>query len=233
MLESQLEDEEEFYPYYSEEPVTESDAHRLAAAYLDQTLRAYFESRPDVYVSANMFVYYKKGDREEKKVSPDVFVCFGADKRLRKSFLTWKENAVPQVVFEITSDSSRLSDDGEKRAKYSEMGVQEYYLFDPWGEWIAKQFRAYRREGDELVRGVGLRSPLLGLEFEVDGSLLRLIDPRTGLPFPTPEEVRREAEEARREAEELRREAEELRGALEEQRRRTLTLENKLQQLDG
>lgn len=195
-------EDDDFYPYY-EESVSESDAHRLARAYIDAALRGYFQDRLDVYVSSDMFVYYQKGDREKKKVSPDVFVCFGASKRLRKSYRTW-EDVVPQVVFEITSESTRLVDLGDKRAKYTDMGVEEYYLFDPFGEWIPKQLRAYRREGDELMpllTGDSVLSPRLGLRIQVEGTLLRLIDPETGQPLPTEQELGIQAKKAKAEAE--------------------------------
>lgn len=230
MLNRHLVDDEDFYPYYSEEPVTESDVHRRAGVYLDKSLQRHFRDRPDVYVSANMFVYYQRGDRDERKVSPDVFVCFGATKRDRKSYRTWEEGVAPQVVFEITSESSRLADQGDKRAKYTAMGVEEYYLFDPWGEWIPSQFRAYRREGDELVpqvTGESVISPRLGLRIQVEGTLLRLIDPQTGKPLPTDEELERASEELERASEELERTSEELRV----ERRRRQELEEELRRL--
>lgn len=214
------------YPYYDPEPVSESDIHRMAAAYLDQSLRRHFRSQPDVYVSANMFVYYQKGDREERVVSPDVFVCFGASKKLRKRYLTWREGTAPQVVFKITSDSSRLSDQGDKRAKYTEMGVEEYYLFDPFGEWIPGKFRAYRREGDELVpvvAGQRCHSPRLGLDLVVEDTLLRLVEPKSGRRLPTPEELEatvREAEARAGDAEARAEEERTRRVALEEELRR-------------
>lgn len=225
-------DDDDFYPYY-EESVSESDSHRLSRSYLDVALRRYFQGRPDVYVSSDMFVYYQRGDREEKKVSPDVFVCFGASKRLRKSYRTW-EDVVPQVVFEITSDSTRLSDAGEKRAKYTEMGVEEYYMFDPFGEWIPKKLRAYRRQGDELiplVTGESVLSPRLGLRLQVEGTLLRLLDPQTGRLLPTEQELEAIAEKATQEAENAKLEAENARLEAERERQARIALEEELYRL--
>ncbi|MBI3928755.1 MAG: Uma2 family endonuclease [Armatimonadetes bacterium] len=232
--ESSFLDDEDYYPYYSEEPVTESDEHRKAISYLELSLQKYFEDQPDIYVSSNLFVYYQRGDREERKVSPDVFVSFGARKRNRKSFLTWKEHAIPTVVFEVTSESSRLSDQGDKRAKYTAMGTEEYYLFDPYGEWIPGQFRAYRREGDELVpvvSGSRFRSPRLGLEMEVEGPLLRLYDPRTGIRFLTPDEQDKALRRERERVEAAQAEAEKARTEAEAERARRVAAEEELRRL--
>lgn len=171
-----LEPVDERYEYYAE-TVTESDFHGAAARYLIESLRLHFLGQP-VYVAGDLFVYPVQGD-PKTKVSPDVFVCFGAEQRDRKIYRTWIDGPPPAVVFELTSESSRLSDLGEKRQRYEAMGVEEYYLFDPLGEYLAGQLRAFERQGDVLIPRVGspLVSPRLGLELVVDGTLLRLRKP--------------------------------------------------------
>ncbi|MBI3930236.1 MAG: hypothetical protein HY319_32165 [Armatimonadetes bacterium] len=64
MLEPRPIDDEAFYPYYDEEPVTESDVHRLAATYLEQSLQRHFREHPGVHVPSNLFIYYQRGDLE-------------------------------------------------------------------------------------------------------------------------------------------------------------------------
>lgn len=221
--------DDDFYPYYSEDPVTESDWHRIAIGYIENSLQAHFDERPDAYVASNLFVYYQEGDRE-KCVSPDVFVCFGSDKKLRKVHKNWL-NGVPAAVFEVTSESSRVSDQGEKRAKYAIMGIQEYYLFDPLGEYLAGKLRAYRREGDELIPVVcppRFESPLLGVGMQVEENLLRLFDLRSGRPYPTMAEAYLQAEEERARAEEERARAEEERARRQAAESRLEVLEQEL-----
>jgi len=212
-------DDEDFYPYY-EDTVTESDWHRIAIRYLELSLQRHFEAVPDVYVSSNMFVYYQKGKRD-KKVSPDVFVCFGVSRKQRKSYKVWEnEGIAPFAAIEVTSESSRESDQGSKRVRYAQMGLQEYYLFDPLGEYLAGKFRAYRREGDELipvVSGPRFTSAGLGVAFEVEGNLLRVYDAKSGQPYLTTDE----AEQARAEAE----------STLQAERRRVQELEAELRRL--
>lgn len=187
--------DDDFYPYYSEEPVTESDWHRVAIRYLEGALSEHFAGRSDAYVSSNVFVYYQEGDKE-KCVSPDVFVCFGSTKEQRFVHRTWMQGT-PHAVVEVTSESSRLSDQGEKRVRYTVMGVQEYILFDPLGEYLPGKLRVYRREGEELVPvvcGPSYESPGLGVTFKVEACLLRVYETETGRRLLSFEEAQAEAQ---------------------------------------
>jgi Putative restriction endonuclease len=48
------------------------------------------------------------------------------------------------VAFEMTSPSTRNQDEGFKKDLYEQMGIQEYWQFDPKGEWIPEQLRGYQ-----------------------------------------------------------------------------------------
>ncbi len=52
------------------------------------------------------------------------------------------------------------------------MGVAEYWLFDPRGEWIPEQLRGYRLVGEEYVLNPEPLSHQLGLRMEVIGTML-------------------------------------------------------------
>jgi Uma2 family endonuclease len=214
-------DQEEFYPYY-EDTVTESDWHVVAIHYLLGALRAHFAERPDAWAFSNMFVYDQPGNRD-RKVSPDVFVAFGCSHEKRRVFRTWLDGGPPVAVFEVTSRTSRKTDQHAKRIRYSEMGVQEYFLFDPLGEYLPGQFRVYRREGQELVPVVtqgSYRSELLGLDIVVEREFLRLVNLTTGAPYLSIEEARSivMAERERAEAERKRADAERERAVAERER---------------
>ncbi|MBI3929598.1 MAG: Uma2 family endonuclease [Armatimonadetes bacterium] len=185
------------YPYY-EETVTESDWHFEAQEALRFALKNRYVGARDVYIASNMFVYYEEGDKD-KKVSPDTFVVLGVPRRRHKSYRIWEEGQPPAVVFEFTSESSKVTDRGTKKAIYEIMGVKEYFLFDPLGEYIPGQLKGYRAEGGELLPLVGreLVSEVLGIRLKPDGFLLRVYDAGSGEAYLTP----RESEQARREAE--------------------------------
>lgn len=118
---------DDLYPYY-EESVTESCPHLKAGHYLYGALPSRYADRPDVFVGSNHFVYWEEGKKDVKQ-SPDLFVCFGARNIDRLSYKVW-EDVVPQVIIELTSNSTRYTDLGEKKGVYGVRGVEEYYLFD-------------------------------------------------------------------------------------------------------
>lgn len=55
-------------------------------------------------------------------------------------------------MLEITSKSTRLHDQGNKKALCLRLGVDEYVLFDPEVDYLDARLKGYRREGDETSR---------------------------------------------------------------------------------
>ena len=190
---------DDFYPYY-EETVTERTWHLKAIFHIYGALRLHYAGRDDIFVGGNNFIYWEEGNRDEKQ-SPDVYVCFGARDIDRYSYKVWEENGiVPQVIFEITSKSTRFTDLGHKRGVYEMVGVEEYYLFDPLGEYLKERLVAYHRGEDGSYRPIRkkrVHSPRLNLDLRVEGNLLRLYYPGSSQRLPSLEE----AEKARLEAE--------------------------------
>jgi len=96
---------------------------------------------------------------------------------------------------------------------YAELGVQEYFVFDPTGEDLRPPLRAFRLSGsDYQTIAEPVVSERLELELRVEANRLRLFDTKTGKRLLTAEEtdVAREAAEA--ENERLRTELEKLKG---------------------
>jgi Uma2 family endonuclease len=252
--------EETLYPESDGEPMAETELHLEELVYVWQALKDRFEEEPDVFVGANLFLYYRRGD-PAAVVAPDGFVVKGVPKRLpgnrrRRKYLLWEEGQAPCFVLETTSASTRLQD-SKKKGVYEALGVAEYFQFDPLGEYLSPRLQGYR-----LVEGRyrpvraqpdgSLPSQATGVIFRPDGSQLRLTDAATGAPLLRKEEetkARRQAEEraaaeaeARRQAEEraaaeaeARRQAEERAGAEAEARRqaeeRVRALEEELARL--
>ncbi len=231
-------------PFYIEsdgEPMGETPQHIDNMIYLLEPLKAWFADDPEVFVAANMFVHYERGNRN-RHVSPDVFVVRGVPKVThprRRSYRVWEEDKAPDVVIELTSETTREVDQQTKRAIYQDiLHVSEYFLFDPFEEYLQPRLQGYR-----LAKGVyrpirsvkgRLPSKVLDLHLEADGELLRLYDPAARQRLPIPPEVveaqkrsesarRQEARGRREEArarQEVEAENERLRRELEELRRR-------------
>ena len=201
------------YPCSDGQPMAESDFQLKPLVYAITALQTHFLHQSQVYVAGDMFVYFKEG-APRAVVAPDVFVVVGAPKHMRMSYKLWEEPKAPDFVLEITSRSTRAEDQGRKREVYASLGVGEYWLFDPTGDWLAPRLKGFRlHEGEyrplpsvALVGGgLSLHSEALGLEVRLDEDRsLRLHDPETGEDLPAHEEMRERVEQeiaARRAAE--------------------------------
>jgi Uma2 family endonuclease len=190
--------EEIDYPTSDGKPMAETDWHRDLMNALIQTLAGYYAADPMVYVSGNLLVFYKPGNRR-RHLSPDVFVVKGVAKHQRPNYLIWVEGKGPEVVIELTSQSTRDEDVEDKYELYQDtLRVPEYFLFDPLGDYLQPQLQGHRlRRGRyEPIAPVKGRLPskVLGLHLEGNGSELRLYDPATKQWLPTPQESLNKAE---------------------------------------
>ena len=200
------------YPESDGKPMGETDLHITQILDLRFALARYFRDDPLVYVAADLLLYYVEGDPKEFVV-PDVFIARGVPKRERRIYQLWAEGRAPEVVFEITSVSTRREDLGTKRVLYADLGVQEYFVFDPTGEDLRPPLRALRLVGlDYQPIKEPVFSERLGLELRIESNRLRLFDPRTGKRLLTPEESDAARETAEAEVERLRAELEKLKG---------------------
>ena len=169
------------YPESDGVPMGESDVHIEILAELFTGLRAHLQEVPDLYVACDLIVYHQRGDKD-KRVVPDLFAVRGVGRHPRKSWLTWVEGAVPEFVLEVTSDSSHADDVGPKKALYGELGVKEYFIFDPQHRYLRPSLQGFRRVGAtwERLAGTRLRSEVLGVDFMLEGDTVRLVDIHTG-----------------------------------------------------
>ncbi len=178
-------DDESFYPDTDGEPMAESDFQRKPLTYAVEALDLYFAEHPDVYVSGNLLIYYEKGNNR-LSVAPDVFVVFGVAKHDRNIYRTWVEGKSPDVVIEITSNTTRLRDEREKPELYRKLGVGEYFQYDPTGDYLEPALKGRRLSEQKqyawilprpLSRGrLSLESQVLGLELHLEKGTLRFFD---------------------------------------------------------
>jgi Uma2 family endonuclease len=206
-----------FYPESDGEPMAETEVHLFETIYAIEALRQRFAEADDVYVGGNLFFYYQAGV-PSAVVAPDTFVVQGVPKLPpRRKYVLWEEKKVPCFVLELTSDSTRGVDVGKKRQLYERLGIQEYFLFDPLGDYLKPRLQGHRlvkRQYQPLQPGPdgSLASESLGLTFRPEEEHLRLLNTLTGEPLLRHEEevaVRKRAEALAAEEAEARRLAEE------------------------
>jgi Uma2 family endonuclease len=213
--------DEDYYPETDGAPMAETDYQRGPLIYAVNALDFHFANDPQVYVSGDLLIYYEQGNNEVS-VAPDVFVVFGVPKRQRPTYKMWEEGKGPDVVIEITSRSTRRRDEYEKPSIYYRMGVQEYFQYDPTGDYLTPALRGRRMGipggGYEPIPPLShnggvlaLPSRVLHLELHLEGQRLRLYDPVAKsylLPYDEAEAGRRHAIAATQAAEAARERAE-------------------------
>lgn len=202
------------YPESDGTPVGETDNHRDLLFELVFVLKNILAQQV-AYVAGNNFIYYEDGN-PTAVVSPDVYVVFGIPQAQRRTFKTWEhEGKTPDLVIELTSAETRYEDLGRKRVLYAELGVQEYYLFDPLSEYLKPQLRGYELVDGELLplSEPRLFSRLLNAELRAEGWRLRLYDLATGARYMNAEEAFEARQQAEAEIERLRAEIARLRGS--------------------
>jgi Uma2 family endonuclease len=222
------------YPDQDGRFMGDTDFHNVAMLELRDALVDCFAEQ-DIYVTSNLIYYFKEGDPTSRR-DPDVLVAKGVGKHRRRSYRIWEEKVVPCTLFEMASRDTWRTDLGEKRHLYASLGVKEYFVFDPEGcyiEPVLQGFRTVRGRSVPMKPAAdgSLVSKELGLRLVPEGTMLRLIDLKTGRPVLTRAEraeqerrraqlERRRARQERERARELEAEVERLRALLAKQQRK-------------
>lgn len=174
------------YPTGDGQPMAETGIHVMAIIWLHQALEDFFRDQPEVYIASDQFWYWEEGN-PNAVVAPDVMVVPGVGNRVRPCFFAWQENAaVPAAVFEMASKSTWKDDLNDKFDQYERLGVREYFLFDPEGVYLVPQLQGYKLNGSAYRRmRQGSIESELGFRLQAEGTMLRLLDARTGEPILT------------------------------------------------
>ena len=194
---TQIEKEEIEYPSSDGEPMAESDITCGYMVYGRGALRLHFKDRSDVYVSANSFIYYEEGNNQAV-VAPDIYVVIGVAKKERKNYKLWRENGIaPQFVLEVTSETTQDKDQLIKPEIYQELGVTEYFQYDPSGDYLNPILQGVRLVNGEYepifannisFDTLWMYSEVLELELHLISGVFRFRNPETGEFLKTIEE---------------------------------------------
>lgn len=190
----------------TEEDLVGSDLHQDAIVVSNQSLRRVARRRRlPWHVSNQLLVLMGKLSGKEWRPSPDITVHTTAGPDPLSSFDV-AIHGVPEVVIEVASALTWDYDVEIKRRSYGYVGVQEYIVFDPTGEYLGAPVRAWHATPRGFVpwrAGPDGRwqSSMLDLSFKPEGLLLRVYD-QDGTLVPTfDEQDRLAAEQAWRIAE--------------------------------
>ena len=192
------------YPVDNGEPFANDTEHFRWINFLKDGLDKWFHGREDVFVAADLLWYPIEG-RPDISKAPDVMVVLNHPAGSRSSYLQWQENGrPPNVVFVFISKVSTAAELLEKQDFYSDMGCDEFFLYD----YHRGILRAYSR-GAHGLNQVSANpdgtwsSPLLGMTFGLDGSGQLWVRRPDGRLMESVQEVysRAEAEAQRAQAE--------------------------------
>ncbi|MEZ6062510.1 MAG: Uma2 family endonuclease [Planctomycetaceae bacterium] len=216
----------------------ETELHQGWMIRIQDLLRQRYRNQ-HVHVGSDLLVYYEEGN-PRRFVVPDVFVVLDCDPGLRRTFRIWEERRVPDVVFEVTSRSTRHQDQVFKPQLYGQLGVKELFLYDPSADYLEPPLRGFRLANGTMEpipeHDETLACRTLGIELSLLDNELILADAATKQPLLTRAEVAEQAEQQALRAEQQALQAldRERRAAYEAQQAaqaRIAELEEKLRQL--
>lgn len=187
------------YPSSDGTPLAETSLHVDVIVTTLITLRHHLKNRSALVLS-NQFLYYAQ-NYPQMRVAPDAMVIFGVAPGPRDNYKIWEEGQSPSVIFEFTSAGTQDEDQSYKRILYEQIGIEEYWLFDPKGDWIQEQLRGYRLRSDAYEPITDSESRVLGLRLEVKGSVIGFYRLDTGEKLADPDELKQRADQEQQRAE--------------------------------
>ena len=174
--------DDEGHPESDSKP-SDSDTHFDIRTYAVSVLEIHYAARPDFYAASNMGLLFERGN-PAAVMAPALLVSFGAGAGARTSYKLWQE-PVPDLVMELLSPKTWRRDVEAKPGFYEDLGVREFWLFDPIGKlprpvngWRLDAGGAYAPVPD-LPDGV-CRSDVLNLDLVPRRKGFRFRVPATG-----------------------------------------------------
>ena len=200
------------YPESDGKPMGETDVHRMWMIRIYDLLTHRYHDQ-NVYVGSDLLLYYEEGD-PRKYLVPDNFVVKDCDPGPRRTFKTWEEERVPDVVFEVTSRWTQREDEVFKPTAYARIGVKELFLYDPTADYLDPPLIGHRLQvdGPSLIRpeAGALDCRELGLLLRLESNRLVMLDAKSGQRLLTKAESAEAAHERERAGRERERAAREV-----------------------
>lgn len=171
----------------SDSAAVESVTHDDIRAYAVRALRIRHMERPGFFAGSDLGLLFERGN-PAAVMAPDLLVAFGAGGHARSSYKLWQE-PVPDLVMELLSPKTWRRDVEAKPGLYEELGVREFWLFDPIGK-LPRPVNGWRLDATGVYAPVparpdgGCRSTVLDLDLMAHGDSFRFRDPATGELLP-------------------------------------------------
>ncbi|MFP2908589.1 Uma2 family endonuclease [Pyxidicoccus sp. 3LFB2] len=160
----------------------EGDQHFLPKVRALDTLKGHFgrEGRR-VYLASELPVYYP----DERRFAPDLLVVLDAEPHERGKWMVSAEGKGLDFILEVHVGGPRKKDAELNVARYSRLGIPEYFIYDG-GKQRLWGYRLAAPEAREYVpiQSVDGRFPSerLGLDLQVEDGRLRFYENNVQLP---------------------------------------------------
>ena len=183
-------------------PENPLQAHSIISVRNDLDL--HLRDVPNAVLEGNQFIYCRRG-QPKKWAAPDVYVLLDHVWKCRLPYRIWIEGKVPDFVLEVISLESEIRNRVDKKALYSELGVQEYFVFQLDEARPGERLAGYRLWGEQYVElrpdprsgpERELRSETLGVSLWIAGPLIRVRNLETGKDYRSQRDLATVAEEA-------------------------------------
>ena len=179
-----------------DEPLA-SDRHTDEQTYCCMALR-YLLNPDGHYVSMDRWLRMDPADQNDKLL-PDFLIALGVLEQQWNvhEYLPWEVGKAPEVLGEFLSPTSEGADTVDKPKRYAELGVREYFLFDPDGTYGVPRIQGWTlhldgsREALPRRADGGVESRVLPVRFRLIDDHVGVIDVRTGQLALRYEEVQR------------------------------------------
>ena len=154
------------YPIDDATPMTSSQEQYDAMTYSRSALRALMEDWGEPYIlKADFGLYYEAIDptlgQRAPHVAPDVMLTLDATLPPFTPYRLWEVGKAPDLVLEITSLSTK-AEDVDKRGLYAQLGVTEYWQYEPRGKQLKPGLECRRLVQGRYVRVAGAYRSELG-----------------------------------------------------------------------
>ena len=176
----------------------EAPPHAEALFRMREALNLLFRTAPEPkpFIATNMALRFKE-DGVDARLVPDLFVTFEIRSPRGRSYRVPEDRPPPAFLVEVASLATSNRDQTVKMDRYAALGVLEYWLFDPTGEYFSQKLQGFRLDGGSYkpLEGSGdspddaIRSAILGADIYTVGARPRLIDIGLGQTIPTAEEM--------------------------------------------
>jgi Uma2 family endonuclease len=169
-----------------DEPLA-TDGHYREQIYVYSVLYDRFAG-PECYVA---FQRWLRRDRERRlsSLQPDLLVALGVPNALRRVYNPWELGKPPTLVAEWLSDSSLKADRELKAGEYRKLGIAEYWLFNPYGEFRDPRVQGWDLQAEDDPAPLpgeadgSVASRVLPVRFVVHETRLAVLETTTGEPL--------------------------------------------------